>query len=200
MMALAVFITGTDTSARAQEKIKLTVREVVRNDALFYRGAGKAAAVLAHQSGASMESWHEFATALQQRGIASLSLRRVTADDVTAGINYLKAAGYADISLIGASLGGGAIMQTLSRGDWPQVRRVVMLAPASGPALMSATRDKLFLIAKADFFKSNAYAGYEEAVEPKTLLEFEGRDHGQALLEGAHGETAVSAIMEFLAR
>jgi hypothetical protein len=58
--------------------------------------------------------------------------------------------------------------------------------------------DKLFLVAKADFYKQRAYQAFEEAADPKRLVEFDGRDHGQALLDGAYAEAALQAIIDFL--
>ena len=130
--------------------------------------------------------------------ITGNALATPTPQDVRAGVTYLRDRGCTDIALVGASIGGGAILQALRSNDLPNVRKVVLLAPSSGPVLQGDTILKLFLVAKQDFYKANAYTAYEEASEPKRLLEYDGREHGQALFEGPHAESASSEILEFL--
>ncbi len=49
-----------------------------------------------------------------------------------------------------------------------------------------------------DFYKNNAYTGYEEASQPKTLKEYPGREHAQSLLKGKHKDDLVKVIGNFL--
>lgn len=189
---------GWPPSAKAEEVVLLQVMEVMTNQALYYRSGSDVAAVLVHQSGASMESWRPFAEVLLQNDISALALATPTHHDVRSGVEYLHDHGYTEIVLVGASIGGGAILQALRSDDLPGVRKVVLLATSSGPALESNSISKLFLIAKQDFFKAYAYAEYKEASEPKRLLEYEGREHGQALLDGQHAEDVLSEIIQFL--
>ena len=70
--------------ADAEELIELKVRGGISHKALFYEGSSSKAAVLAHQSGETMESWRKFANILADRGVASISLSSLTPDDVSA--------------------------------------------------------------------------------------------------------------------
>ncbi len=197
VLALVALLVLTG-QATAQEAVRLDLGYGLSHDALYYGAASGRAAVLVPQSGASMESWDGFARALKERGIASLALSKPTGDDVKTAVDYLTERGQRDIVLVGASIGGSAILQALAKEEPGSIRQVVLLAPATGPELQSSDIDKLVLVAKSDFFKDRAYSVFEEAAEPKTLVEFEGFDHGQALLTGDHAEGAQSAIMTFL--
>ena len=185
-------------SARAEELIELTVWEDMQNQALLYRSEGGRAAILVHQSGATMESWRDFAKRLEGRGMTALSLANSTPMDVAAAVGFLQDEGHDDIILVGASIGGGAILQALKTNDWPTVRKIVLLANSSGPAPQSGEIAKLFMVAKQDFYAAGAYSAYDKTAEPKTLIEYEGRDHGQALLTGEHAEQALEDILGFM--
>ena len=185
-------------SARAEELIELTVWGDMKNQALLYRSEGGRAAVLVHQSGATMESWRDFAKRLESRGMTALSLANSTPSDVAAAVGFLQDEGHDDIVLIGASIGGGAVLQAVKANGWPSVRRIVLLANSSGPGPQSSEIAKLFLVAKQDFYAAGTYSAYEKTAEPKRLVEFEGREHGQALLEGEHAEQALDVVLSFI--
>ncbi len=181
-----------------EEQIELDVRGGLQSDALFYDGGGSLGTVLVHQFGATMESWDSFAEALQRQGVSSVSVSSATPDDILAAVDALRTAGTTEIVLIGASLGGGAVMQVLSRGDIEGVTKVVLLSPSNGSALTSPEVEKIMFVATGDGIAQRTYDGFERAAEPKTLLEYDGTDHGQALLEGEHSESVLADINEFL--
>ena len=184
--------------AYTEELINLKTKNGIAHQALLFQGDTHKAVVLAHQSGATMESWTQFANKLAARGITSISLNSITPDDVSAAVHYLKANHYNEIMLIGASLGGGAIMQTLAKEDLRCIKKVVLLSPSTGPAMTSDQIYKLVMVSKTDFYKSRSYATFEEALAPKVLREYEGTEHGQALLEGKHAENVHGEIFKFL--
>ncbi len=194
----ALLIGFVPAAVRAQEVVQLALPHGEVQEALLYDAAPGRAAVLVHQSGATMESWDAFARVLQERDLTVLSLSKSTRADVRAAVDRLTRQGQQEIALIGASIGGAAILQTLARETPQNVRHVVLLAPATGPELTAPGIAKLVLVAKADFFKDRAYGVFEEASVPKTLIEFDGSDHGQALLEGEHAEAALTQILTFL--
>jgi pimeloyl-ACP methyl ester carboxylesterase len=203
-MRIAISITALLISlffirfAGAEELIELKVRGGISHKALLYQSSSPKAAVLAHQSGETMESWRAFANILADRDVASISLSSLTPDDVSAAVRYLEMKNYDNITLIGASLGGGAITQALAAAHLKNVKRVALLSPSTGPAMTSGEIKKLFMVSKADFYKSRAYTNFEEASEPKILIEYEGAEHGQALLKGMHAKNVLNEILKFL--
>lgn len=182
----------------AEKLVELTVvGDITHTSLLFPADTGKGA-VLVHQSGKTMESWREFALVLAEKGITSIALSSMTPDDVLAAVNYLEEKKHDDIILIGASIGGAAITQALAAHDFDSVKKVVLLSPATGPAMTSDVVKKLILVAKADFYNSRSYSTFAEAVEPKVLVEYEGTEHGQALLTGGNSKFVEQAILKFL--
>jgi pimeloyl-ACP methyl ester carboxylesterase len=184
--------------AYTAELIELKVSGGISHKALLFQSDTRRAAVLAHQSGATMESWTKLAKKLADRGITCISIDSITPDDVIAAISHLTTKHYDDVILIGASIGGGAITQALAKGNWGVIKNVVLLSPSAGPAMKSSKINKLVLISRSDFWGSKSYATFKEASAPKTLKEYEGMEHGQALLSGKHAENVHSVIFKFL--
>lgn len=191
-------------SAIAVEKIQLDVGYGIYHDALFYQGkagdckkSSARAAIMVPQSDSTMESWHEFALFIQSHDFTSIALSKSVKEDVYAAVDLLKSKGCQHITLIGASIGGSAILQALDRKDMPLVRQVVLLSPAEGPALSSDIR-KLIFVSIKDFWKGRAYQVYREASIPRELIEYDSSDHGQAILTGSFRDRAYGDIISFL--
>jgi pimeloyl-ACP methyl ester carboxylesterase len=168
-----------------------------RNGALFRTSTSKAV-ILAHQWGAKKESWYFLADILREKGIASLALQSSGTRDVLGAIDFMIAEGYSDITLVGASIGGGAILHALEINPTSPIAKVILLAPAEGPALQNSQIDKLVVVAEKDFFRKNSYIAYNSASNPKTLKEYTGAKHAQDLFESEHKEDLVTTIVEFL--
>lgn len=168
-----------------------------RNGALFRTSTSKAV-ILAHQWGAKKESWYFLAEILREEGIASLALQNRGTRDVLGAIEFLIAEGYSDIALIGASIGGGAILHALELRPSSPITKVILLAPAKGPALQNSQIGKLVIVAENDFHRKNAYIAYNAASNPKILKEYPGTKHAQDLFEGTHRNDLIETIVEFL--
>lgn len=186
------------------EEVRLVVKEArgeraaIESEVSFFAADGANAIVFVHQSGSDKESWHPLAEYFQARDVASVALEGILAEDVWAGVDFLKDEGYSDIVLIGASLGGGGILRALQRRQDDAIAKVVLLAPGPGPALEDAGVDKLVIVAEQDFYADRAHDAFEEAAEPKTLQLYPGTEHAQALLEGAYKDDVIRRITSFM--
>ncbi len=180
------------------EPIELSVAGGAESSALLYDGGGTEAVVLVHEMGATMESWEDFAETLQRNAVTSIAVSSSTPDSVIAAIDVLVANGSTTITLIGASIGGGVVMQVANRDIAEQVTKVVLLSPANGPAITSGEIEKLMISTEGDTLVYRASMGYEEWADPKIWLEYDGIEHGQTLLAGDHSETVETEILEFL--
>jgi alpha-beta hydrolase superfamily lysophospholipase len=201
--SLAVFILliafwTPNAWAQPPERVNLGTDTGQAQGALYFPANGDYAAVLVHQSGADAESWHGLASEMTANGIAALALDRSHPADVKAGLEFLFSKGWHHITLVGASMGGGAVLQALDKSDDGRVDTVVLLAPATGPALVRTDIEKLIVVAKFDFFGKRARTAFAEAAEPKVLAEYEGRDHGQDLLTGVHGAAVRQRVLDFI--
>lgn len=170
----------------------------VDHQARYLPADGPHAVVLVHQSGADMASWRDLQQVLGERGIASLATAETHAGDVIAAIAFLTDKGYANIVPLGASAGGGGVLQALADAAWPGVSRAILLATASGPPLARDGVRSLHIVGVRDFYAAAAYSAYEQAVQPKSLLELQTGAHAQALLETEFSDKVITAIVSFV--
>lgn len=203
-LAALLFLTPTSYAQQKYEDVTFQYNgaekaaSLIKRNAAFFKADGKKAVILAHQAGAEKEGWYFLSEIFQQKGMASLALQRTGTEDVLGGIDYLKSQGYTDISLLGASLGGGSIMRAMDVRSSPEISRVVLLAPGPGPALQNQKILKLVIVARQDFYSKRAYDAYRESTEPKILKEYPGHDHAQKLFETRHREDLITTVVKFL--
>lgn len=181
-----------------QVNIGGTEEFLVDSEALYVDADSDIAVVLVHQSGASMYSWMPLTEALSDAAIASISLRDARPGDVAAGLAFLVRQGYTELDVIGASVGGSAMLSALADPNTHVPAKVVYLGSAAGPAFDSARTEKLHIISKRDFFASQAYSVFEASGEPKSLLELDTHLHAQDLLDSEFADEVIRAILSFL--
>jgi len=179
----------------AQEKITLSIRDVLQRPALHFPALGKKGSVLVHQSGWSADSWTPLAERLQQHGVSSVSLVFASSDDVLAAVEFLRANGSEDITLIGASIGGGAALQALRRDAQQRISNVILLGTSEGDSSEAVGIPKLFVVSENDFFAGRTHASYAKASSPKRLILYPGSAHGQEMLDAPYGESLVAEIL-----
>ncbi|QDG78628.1 alpha/beta hydrolase [Labrenzia sp. PHM005] len=186
------------TSAKEPKTVVLTIREVIERNALWFEAEGTKAVVLAHQSGATAESWAPFAEKLQSQNIASIATSGISGEDIEAAVDFLTGEGFEDITLIGASLGGGGVQQAVANLPAGRIQKIILLAPSPGRALDDPETEKLFIYTRQDFYRSRAVQAFEKAAEPKTLLELPGSLHAQDMLSGPHAKLLDQMIVRFI--
>ncbi|MBI4346976.1 MAG: alpha/beta fold hydrolase [Elusimicrobia bacterium] len=120
--------------------------------------------------------------------------------DVLAANEFLGRMGVAEISLVGASLGGQAVIESSSGPDRHCV--VAISAPViatSAELVRGITARKLFVCASDDRPMPHVLRAFEDAREPKTLLVFGGKEHSRGMFRAAYGDEAMDAIVRFVA-
>jgi pimeloyl-ACP methyl ester carboxylesterase len=186
-------------------------------------GRGTTAVVLAHQTRSSMCQWLRYARRLassnyrvfvfdfrnhglsQQVGFGSRSTR--FAADVVAAAKYVRANGARKVFLVGASMGGAAVIVGGANIRPPVTGIVSLSAPASfggvdaAPAAPRVTVPVLFLASSEDGggrFAQDAQALYEATASPEKTIEIlPGTGHGVSLVSSPGG--ARNLVEEFLA-
>jgi esterase/lipase len=126
------------------------------------------------------------------------------ARDVLAAVEYLRSTGATTVSIVGASLGGGAAAQASVEAGPGTISRLVLLAhmPISAPEKMQGR--KLFIVAKSDVGSGDKprlpgiKAQYEKAPGPKKLLVLDGSAHAQFIFETNQRERLTQEIVRFL--
>lgn len=185
-------------------------------------GKGDRGLVLAHGGRFTKESWEKQARVLVKAGFCVLAIdfrgrgqsrggsQTQPRDDgvrfdVLAAIRYLRQNGAKNVSVIGASFGGGAAAEASIEAGVGEIDRLILLAhsPIEKPEQMKGR--KLFILTRDDFSGDNKIPRlpkirdqYERAPGPKELVLLEGSAHAQFIFETDQGERLMRELVRFL--
>ncbi len=194
-----IFLAISSLGLRAEtSNLTLTLESGSEHRAVLYDAAGDKAVILLHQMGTTAGSWRSLALPLQENGITSVALTILSSHGVNAAAKKLADMGKSDIVLIGASMGGGIVINTLAEGTPVNVRKVIFLAPTNKGPVLSPNLQKLYIVAKDDVYGKGAYSAFETAAEPKRLIEYSGKAHAQTLFSTEHSEDLTRHIQSFI--
>src|SRR5712664_3307403 len=183
-------------------------------------GAGEHGVVLAHGGRFNKGSWEKQAQALAAAGFRVLAIdfrgygrSRGPGDsdpmsaplhlDVLAAVRYLRKSGAKTVSVVGASMGGGAAGDASILSEPGEINRLVFLGAApNGPAEKLKARS-LFIVARDDASEDGPrlpriQERYQKVPEPKTLIILDGSAHAQFLFQTDQGEKVMCEILRFL--
>ena len=175
-------------------------------------GQGTHAVLLAHGAVFDKESWDGLATRLAAEGYRALAIdfrgygkstagrsRGALAEDVLGGIRYLKARGATRVSVVGASMGGGAAGDAAARAEPGEIDRLILLAaaPTGSPRRMQGS--KLFIVSAGDGLRRTVERQYAAAVGHKQLKILEGRAHAQHIFRTDAAGELTEAMLTWLA-
>ena len=171
------------------------------SSAAYFDGKSDQAVIFVPGAVFSKESWFHLAERLQNSNIASLSLDGKTLYDVLSSVKVMKEKGFKEISLVGGSMGGAAILDALDRRTDVCINKVIVLAPSGGRPITSKEIKKLFIVSKDDRLGvyNDVKELYEGSSDPKKIVQFEGSEHAQHLFKGPHKEVLSRLIIDFIA-
>ncbi len=183
-------------------------------------GTGERGVVLAHGGRFNKESWAKQAHVLADAGfhVLAFDFRGYgkshgpgQADifsaplhlDVLAAVRYLRSAGAKTVSVVGASLGGGAAGDASIASEPGEIYRLVFLGSSPNGPAEKLKCPSLFIVARDDASGDGPRlpgirAKYEKAPEPKKLILLEGSAHAQFLFDTDQGERVMREILRFL--
>ena len=182
-------------------------------------GTGERGVVLAHGGRFNKESWAKQARVLADAGFRVLAFDfrgygkshgPGQADifsaplhlDVLAAVRYLRRAGAKTVSVVGASLGGGAAGDASIASEPGEIYRLVFLGSSPNGPAEKLKCPSLFIVARDDAGDGTRLpeirAKYEKAPEPKKLILLEGSAHAQFLFDTDQGERVMHEILRFL--
>ena len=178
-------------------------------EASLFSASNSKAVVFAHGAIFDKESWYFLAEAFQRKGVSALPIdfrgygnstsgsTTKKMYDVLGAISYLNKQGYTEINIIGASMGGAAVLSALSNNPIP-IHKVVLLAPAGGPPINSAVGDKLFIVSENERMFSGVMAIYNASAEPKQIKIYSGNTHAQHLFKTDVRDELSERIINFI--
>ena len=186
-------------------------------------GSGPRGVVLAHGGRFDRNSWRDVAKRLvaARLRVIAIDFRAAVearaghetqclydevclAKDVAAAVEYLRSTGSTTVSIVGASLGGGAAAQASVESAPGTISRLVLLAhmPIAAPEKMQGR--KLFIVTRNDIGSGDKprlpeiKAQYEKAPDPKRLIVLNGSAHAQFIFETDQRERLMREIVQFL--
>ena len=178
------------------------------------------AAILVHGQQWDASGWRAVAPRFVARGVAALALNLRGYDgstgktteyappaewspvaDLRAAKALLRDRGAREVALVGASMGGHAILASSFETD------VECIVSVSAPVVAvpdelarRVTGRKLFVCADGDSAAPHVVRCFDLTAKPKTLLMFGGSEHSRAMFAAPYGEEATLAIIDFVAR
>lgn len=212
----------TDSARVMPETVRIASEGETLLGDLYGALPSRRGAILVHGREWDASGWRDIAQALVARGVAALALNLRGYDgssgktnefappapwspvaDLRAAKALLKDRGARELALVGASMGGHAILASSFEAD---VECVVSLsAPVVAvPDELSrrVTGRKLFVCADGDSLgaASHVLRCFDVAARPKTLLMFGGSEHSRGMFAAPYGAEAMEAIVDFVAR
>jgi pimeloyl-ACP methyl ester carboxylesterase len=118
--------------------------------------------------------------------------------DILAAVRYLRENGAKSVSVIGASMGGGASANAAIHARRGEIDRLILLAPVPVAEPERLTGPKLFVVSRGDALAAKVREQFEKAPEPKELMILEGSAHAQFLFQTDQGERLMKKILESL--
>jgi len=222
MMAIATLLVAIMFAHPSRLKAQRTVSFPTQDGGLIYAdlyGKGDRGVVLAHGARFNKESWKKQAETLAAAGFRVLAidfrgygksrgpgqadpLSAPLPFDVLAAVRYLRKTGARTVSVVGASMGGGAAADASIAAAPGEIGRLVLLAAwASGPPEKLKGR-KLFIVSRDDVGDiprlPKIRAQYERAPKPKELVILDGSVHAQFIFQTDQGKRLMREILRFL--
>ena len=206
---LFAILRSSTVVAQPYELVNFGTEDGGKIEASLFSASNSKAVIFAHGAIFNKESWYFLAEAFQRKGVSALpidfrgygnsasgsSTKKMY--DVVGAISYLRKQGYTEINIVGASMGGAAVLLALSNNSIP-IHKVVLLAPAGGPAINSTASDKLFIVSESEGMFSGIMAIYNASAEPKQIRIYPGNTHAQHLFKTGVGDELSERIISFI--
>ena len=178
------------------------------------------AAVLVHGESWDALGWREVAQAIHERGVPALAVNLRGYDgssgrtdryvpgrpwspiaDVRASMKLLRDRGAAEIALVGASMGGHAVLGAALEEDVESVVAVSAPVQPVPDELSAKVRGrKLYVGTSDDTAGATAHilASFAALTYPKTLVLFGGKEHSRGMFAAPYGRVAIETIVRFV--
>jgi len=183
--------------------------------ALYGTLPAKRAAILCHGQSWDASGWRDIAPRLVARGVPALALnfrgyagstgttgKWTTVTDLAAAKAWLTQAGAREIALVGASMGGHAVLGSSFERD---VECVVSISapvePVEDALSKKVSGRKLFICANEDSMGAAPHVlrMFDLCDTPKTLLMFGATEHSIGMFHASYGAEVIAAILDFVA-
>lgn len=177
----------------------------------LYKNGGHAV-ILAHGAIFDKESWQPLAEHLAKNGLTVLAIDfrgygKSTAGkqknalhlDILGALAYLKENGVHTVSVLGASMGGGAAARASVNAQKGDIHKLILLSPVpiQHPEELKAD-EIIYLGSKDEALAARIKTQFQKAPEPKRLKLLSGSAHAQHIFKTAQAEELTALITKFL--
>lgn len=217
MKFVLIFVTFLLTSAMAfaQESRDNIISFRTEDNGTIYAtlyGSGKNGVVLAHGAAFNMESWHPLAIKIRALGMSVLAIdfrgygkskagtnENGLYEDVLGAIQYLKSHGAQNVSVLGASMGGGASAEAAVKSKEKVINKLILLSPVPirNPSGMKYNK-VLYLASKDEPLRHIIESQFKESPKPKQIRLFDGSAHAQNIFKTNRSDSLTNTIINFL--
>lgn len=181
---------------------------------LYGEAKAQRVALLCHGANWDASGWAEIAPKFLERGVPALALnfrgydgssgrtsRQSAVEDVRNAVAWLRLNGAREVALVGASMGGHAVLAASAHIAPDCV--VAVSAPVRPMSEQDAKRvggRKLFVCAERDSLGAAdaVRQAFEQAEEPKSIRFFPGREHSRGMFKGSYAAEVLDAILDFV--
>jgi dienelactone hydrolase len=212
VLLFAPFAAGASRAGESPRTVSFATADSGTVVADLY-GSGGRAVVLAHGAVFDKESWAPLADSLAARGLRALAIdfrgyggskagtkARGLDEDVLAAVRWLHAHGAKSVSVLGASMGGGASGRAATEAKPGEIDRLALLSPVSieHPEQLKAATI-LYVASRDERMAPGIREQYAKAPEPKRLVLIDGDVHAQNIFRTDQGPRLTQVLLDFLA-
>ena len=180
------------------------------------------AVLLVHGQNWDASGWRAVAERFSDRGVPALAVNLRGYDgstgktneyappapwtpvvDLHAAKELLRKSGARELALVGASMGGHAVLASSFEKDVECVVSISAPVVATPNDLVRrVTGRKLFVCANEDTSGAwpHVLAAFGAAAEPKTLLAFGAKEHSRGMFAAPYGDELLRAVVDFVAQ
>ncbi len=197
-------------AATGPQSLRIATDDGGSIEADLYPG-GPHAVVLAHGAVFDKGSWGPLLGPLRAAGLTVLAINfrgygasRAGSDprglwrDVLAAVRDLHDRGYATVSVIGGSMGGGAAARAVVESRPGEIESTVLLSPVPIARPERLKGRLLFVVSREEGLYGRVLEQYRRAPEPRQLLELPGDAHAQHVFRTPQLGPLVQAVVAFL--
>jgi len=212
----------SDGARVASETVRISSEGETLQADVYGTLPSRRAAILVHGQQWDASGWREVAQRFAARGVPALALNLRGYDgssgktneyappapwspvaDLRAAKALLRDRGVRELALVGASMGGHAILASSFEADVESIVSVSAPVTAVPDELTRrVTGRKLFVCADRDSLGAAPHVlrCFDVVSTPKTLLMFGGKEHSRGMFAAPYGDEAVDAIVDFVVR
>ncbi|MDQ6859107.1 MAG: alpha/beta fold hydrolase [Chloroflexota bacterium] len=182
---------------------------------LYGKLPARRAVILCHGQSWDASGWKDIAPRFAARGIPALALNfrgyasstgsttpASTVADLRAAKAWLRQNGVSELALVGASMGGHAVLGSSFERDIECVVSVsAPVQPVDDALSRNVTGRKLFICANEDNLGAAPHVlhTFELCERPKTLMLFGGTEHSIGMFFAPYGGEVIAAMLDFVA-